>query len=160
MTLFLDSASSKFTDVYDTFFTQDVKDVEYLQSIAEEIKSNLPETNNSILFIEQNCNGSEWIIYNYFMMDKVRKSKWRSFRLTEEEKYEGDIWSLVVTQEAFMNTVEEFDYIFIDISDEYFDDDFGSLFDVNPEEGNLYHVIKDGSDVKINYECSISQKYK
>lgn len=146
-----DNASGKIQKEYLEYVNQD-NDFEVYNNVASNISEKVKENDESIILIQQNANGNEYIRYNYALLDKFKNVSWKSIRKTETEKYEGDIWSVIFTEKELLDNFSQYDYIYIDMIDQFFIDDFGYIFDQVPEVGNLYKVDideKNSIDIKL-----------
>lgn len=149
-----DISSTLLQKEYNGFFNAEAKaSIKYreFKRKAEEIRVYLNDDDNSIFYVEQDGTGGDWIYYNYFLMDKASISTWKSVKTDEIKKYEGDVWSQLMTLEEFKEMVDDYEYVYIDSLDEYFVDDYGSLFDKEPKKDRLYKVISIDGNLQLIY---------
>lgn len=149
--MWYNSASGKTAAAYDGYLNnQDsIDELREAEIVAENILPYMEDDNSSVLFILQNSNGYQALRYNYYLMDKVSNLYWVSVKASADEIGSEDTWSVVKSPSDLKEYFLQYDYVYIDILDETFIEEYGQLFEKTPEVGDFYKVNADDESIEL-----------
>jgi hypothetical protein len=149
--MWYNSASGKTAAAYDGYLNnQDsIDELREAEIVAENILPYMEDDNSSVLFILQNSNGYQALRYNYYLMDKVSNLYWVSVKASADEIGSEDAWSVVKSPSDLKEYFLQYDYVYIDILDETFIEEYGQLFEKTPEVGDFYKVNADDESIEL-----------
>ena len=129
--------SSAFTQVLPGYLTDDNSKVAYLQTAADDINSSTPEDSSTYIITRGDSVGT--MIYHRFYC----APRYIDGASVGPATFDGDIWSLDFSVEGFIQTVLEYDYLYLNVVDTVFIEKYGVAFD-NPSmiaNGALYKIL-------------------
>ena len=120
----------------------------YLEA-ENKIKNNIDE-DDKIYIISQNTTGFDFWVLRYSLRPNIINSGCWSIG---EKYYEGDIWTLKISSDEWMNNLikDDFDYVYIYKSDQEFVKQFGELFNDDSKilNDSLFKVDKKRKKLKF-----------